>query len=49
MFMLGQIYEYGEVVEEDLNEAVKFYKAAAAEGNTDAIKRLKKGKFKRYL
>ena len=36
----------GEGVDEDLDEAVRYYKAAATEGNDDAIKKLKKRKFK---
>ena len=49
MYSLGEFYENGIGVEEDLDEAVKYYKAAATEGNEDAIKKLKKRKFKRYI
>ncbi|MDE6965525.1 MAG: hypothetical protein K2O94_00950, partial [Clostridiales bacterium] len=49
MFMLGQIYENGDGVEEDLYQAFAFYKAAAERGNQDAIKTLKKRKFNKFM
>ena len=49
MYSLGEFYENGIGVEEDLDEAVKYYKAAAGQGNAEAIKKLKKRKFKRYM
>ncbi|RYH08494.1 hypothetical protein EON65_40825 [archaeon] len=40
-FELGNCYEKGHGVKQDLNEAIKQYKAAAEQGNQDAQRKLK--------
>lgn len=39
---LGICYEYGEGVAKDIKEAVRLYKLAAAQGDEDAKKALKR-------
>ncbi len=39
-YILGTYYEKGEIIEKDLNEAVKWYRLAAEQHNADALFRL---------
>ena len=39
-FELGQIYQYGNVVEKNTTEDIRWYKEAANQGNKDAEEKL---------
>ena len=39
-YALGWMYEYGEALDADMEQALSWYRQAAAQGNTDAQERL---------
>ena len=42
-FIVGEMYEFGRGVDASMDEAVKWYKLSADEGNSDAKTRIEQG------